>query len=171
MYLYCLNDPVNRIDPTGEFGGLAGQLLSGALRSALIGGGFGAVSRGIVTRSWEEAGKGFLFGFAGGFVSGGLASFSAAGYLFAAFEQSLVLQGLIAGGVAGATEGAWNREELRMIFRRAMVGVAGGTAGGALGQIAPPIGGIPGGVAGSQYASVFYEYFFSWFGDAPSLIE
>ncbi len=30
-YLYCLNDPVNKVDPSGEFMGLAGMLVSNAI--------------------------------------------------------------------------------------------------------------------------------------------
>jgi len=171
-YMYCLNDPINRTDPSGEFEGLAGQLMTNAIRGALMGALTGGMTRGLVTQSWTGAVEGALYGAIGGGISGGLASFSAAGYIFAAIESSPALQGMIAGGSSGVAEGVIKREDLRMIFTRAMIGSVGGLTGGYLGNIEPQaISGIPGGVAGGQMASSFYEFFFSFFGGHPSLNE
>jgi hypothetical protein len=124
--------------------------------------------RGITTQSWKGFGEGALYGGIGGAVSG-LASFSAAGYMFSTIESSPALQGMIAGGVSGTAESVISGEDLQMIFTRAMLGAVGGLAGGYLGGVDPPMSGVPGGVAGEQMVNIFYEFFFVLFGNSPSL--
>ncbi|MCK5602829.1 RHS repeat-associated core domain-containing protein, partial [Candidatus Pacearchaeota archaeon] len=192
-YLYCLNDPTNRIDLAGtmSFGEvltttgvkafLAKALTSQIFKGAVAGAVNGAMFRGIISGyssgdgkwDWDKARSGMLkgaaFGAIGGGVTGGLASLSSAGYLYAAFEQSAIAQGLIAGGTAGFAEGLYNREDAKRIFIRTSVAGVGGLFGGLLGQAQPPLSGIPGGVVGGEGAQFFYEYFMSWFGGLPSL--
>ena len=68
-----LNDPVNLVDPTGEFAHILGGFVGGA-----IGGGvMGAISGGIVAAAtgqsiWQGAAKGALTGAVIGGVTGGL---------------------------------------------------------------------------------------------------
>ncbi|MBN1998093.1 RHS repeat-associated core domain-containing protein, partial [candidate division KSB1 bacterium] len=62
-YLYCLNDPINRIDLTGEFS--VGELCSTMFTNGLINGALSGIA------SWAT-GDGFLDGFAGGFMTGAI---------------------------------------------------------------------------------------------------
>jgi RHS repeat-associated protein len=193
QYLYCFNNPTNRIDPTGRMStselvsvsGIRGWLMKSLTSQIMKNIGAGALTGGLVRGaiggnqsgdwSWSDAfsegAKGALYGGIGGGAAGCLASLSASGYIFAAFEESLIAQGLVAGGAAGAAEGIINRESLREIFIRATVGGIGGIFGGVLGEVAPPFGGIPGGIAGGELTTFFYEFFFSWYGGWPSLNE
>jgi len=121
QYLYCINDPINRIDPSGEewnFSSLAKNIffrsiMAGVVNSAISG------TRAYVLDGdpWKAAAGGFVGGFAGG-----LASLSGSGYIAAAvagglgsgFESALKAEGItkaaflrvltdtIAGGIAGA---------------------------------------------------------------------
>jgi RHS repeat-associated protein len=165
-YLYCQNDPINNIDPTGEYEGIGGLLLANAFRGALMGALSGGLYNGLITQSWKGFAEGAIFGGIGGAVSG-LASVSAAGYIFAVIENSPAMQGAIAGATSGLAKGLYKKDDLEKLFIRASVNAIGGMLGGWMGEIQPPCSGIPGGIAGGGMAVNFYNFFFSLFGGWP----
>ena len=97
LFAYCLNDPVNRTDVTGEWslpnwakvaigavatvaavavtvatGGAAAPVLIGVASSTLGGAATSAIKHRVTTGSWEGTGKAALDGAATGFMTGGL---------------------------------------------------------------------------------------------------
>ena len=60
LYRYCLNDPVNLVDPVGQFAGIAIGAISGAYTGFLSG-----IQSGSV---WTGIAAGALGGLAGGIV-------------------------------------------------------------------------------------------------------
>jgi len=77
LYGYCLNDPVNLVDPTGEFASIVGGAFGGALAGGIAGAvssAIGAaVTGGSVSSIVQSAVVGGLTGAAVGAVVGGLA--------------------------------------------------------------------------------------------------
>jgi len=95
VYVYCGNDPVNRIDPTGKLFGPPGAiqgLISGAIQGAIAGSVTGAVSGG-----WKGSVGGFILGGVAGAASGW-----AGGWVEGAIGGKL---GLLAGAIVGEVVG------------------------------------------------------------------
>ena len=102
MFAYCMNNPVNMSDPTGNWpkwatklvvgvvataaavaitvatGGAAAPVLIGVAASTLGGAAIGAVNHRVTTGSWEGAGKATLNGAVDGFMVGGLSALGGA---------------------------------------------------------------------------------------------
>ena len=81
LYGYCLNDPVNLVDPTGEFATVVGGVVGGGIAGALAGGFVGAASSyvsgdsmsGVINSAIVGAGIGAVVGgVAGGFAGAGI---------------------------------------------------------------------------------------------------
>ncbi len=96
MFAYCMNNPINMDDPTGNWpkwatkliigavatvaavaitvatGGAAAPVLIGVAVSTIGGAAIGAVSHRVTTGSWEGAGKAAFNGAVDGFMTGGL---------------------------------------------------------------------------------------------------
>jgi RHS repeat-associated protein len=92
-YLYCVNDPLNRTDVNGEFSGLAGQLMTHAIKGALwgaVGGTYGGVLKACRTGNGHDIWKGTLAGGIAGGLAGGTAWLGGSG-----------LVGQILGGMMG----------------------------------------------------------------------
>jgi len=84
-YLYCINDPVNRIDLTGELALLSSNLMGNMWRAAVRNAMWGAISGALsdANKGFEEAILGAARGFAGGFAGGAIyaGSLSSIGYV------------------------------------------------------------------------------------------
>ena len=73
LYGYVLNNPVNFIDPTGEFAHIVGGFVGGAIGGSVTGAVFGGIVAAANGQSiWKGAMKGALTGAAIGGVTGGL---------------------------------------------------------------------------------------------------
>ena len=97
MFAYCLNDPINRTDSSGNWslpnwakvaigavatvaavavtvatGGAAAPVLIGVASSTIGGAATSAIKHRVTTGSWKGAGKAALDGAANGFMTGGL---------------------------------------------------------------------------------------------------
>ena len=72
LYGYVLNDPINLIDPSGEFETLIGAAIGGAIRSALVGRVLGAVKVAFTGGNLAEIISGAESGAAVGAAIGGL---------------------------------------------------------------------------------------------------
>ncbi|MBX7183240.1 MAG: FG-GAP-like repeat-containing protein, partial [Bacteroidia bacterium] len=97
-YSYCMNNPLNRIDPSGDVWFVP------IIIAATVGATIGATVGGIQAYNnygnfWEGAWKGALVGGIGGALGGG---FGAAG---AAIGVSGVLPGMVYGGITGSITG------------------------------------------------------------------
>jgi RHS repeat-associated protein len=147
-YLYCLSNPVNRLDLRGEFS-FPEILMTSAINATL-----GGLFRGIIQGAFDAAeGKSFWKGFfkggakgaAFGAVSGGLASFSAQGFMWMFVKDAAKMSigtgilisgagGSLGGAGAGALEGAWDvifsDAAFHTISDRAIGGLFGGFLGG-----------------------------------------
>ena len=136
LYAYCFNDPVNLVDPSGQFG--VPGIVIGAASGALAGFGAGMQSGKL----WA----GIVGGTAGGIIGGAIG--------FAFPPASSVVGGMIGGAVAGASGGAVggmvgkrlsdpdasNKEMFIATAKGAGIGLlTGGTAGG-LGTAALGVG-------------------------------
>ncbi len=161
VYLYCLNEPINRADPSGEEFTLSGLGTSIAW-SALMGGlqrgfvqGLTGYGKGI---GFDAAGAwtGFKEGLGYGALGGGLAYFSAAGFLWAGMshEATITTSGSIGGGLSGLVEGLFKKENFYSITERVIVGIGGGGFGGWTRRTGSVPTGVIGGVAGNQGAQV-----------------
>jgi len=128
-YLYCRNDPINRIDPRGEldlsYTGIMNNIFGRSFLSAILNSAISGIRAKVFGGDpWKAAAAGFVGGFAGG-----IASLSSSGYIAAAvtggvgsgFESALRAEGItkdaalriltdtIAGAIAGmATHGFSN---------------------------------------------------------------
>jgi RHS repeat-associated protein len=122
LYRYCINDPVNRIDPEGQFAGVAIGAISGAYAGFLSG-----IQSGNV---WTGIAAGALGGLAGGIVG------------FIAPQLGGIV-GKIAGGVVGGAVGgglgkAWSKpcasgwEIARAVVKGAGIGALTGYMGGGM---------------------------------------
>lgn len=103
LFAYCLNNPVNRTDPNGNWsmpnwlkitigvaatvaavvvavgtGGAAAPVLIGVAASAIGGAAFGAISHRVTTGSWEGADKAAWDGAVDGLMTGGLCALGGA---------------------------------------------------------------------------------------------
>ena len=99
LFAYCLNNPVNRFDDSGNWslpnwakvvvgaaatvtavaitvatGGAAAPVLIGVAASTIGGAAISAIKHRVTTGSWDGAGKAALDGAADGFVLGGLSA-------------------------------------------------------------------------------------------------
>jgi RHS repeat-associated protein len=70
LYGYCVNDPVNLLDPTGEIAHILGGIVGGAVGGAIVGGIFGAIKAVI---NDQDIGSAVLQGTLIGAVTGGIA--------------------------------------------------------------------------------------------------
>ena len=111
VYLYCLNDPVNRTDLSGEVA-IIGLFQTSAFRSAMrsamwgaIGGALRNADRGLEGAAWGAA-KGFAGGFAGGFIGHGISSFSSAGFISKIMGKEIAANIQMAGKFVGGGIGS-----------------------------------------------------------------
>jgi len=132
MYAYCMNDPVNLVDPSGQIGpaGMVIGGLSGAFAGFVAGAQAGNIWAGIVG------------GAAGGIVGG------AVGFAFP--QASHIVGGMVGGFVGGAVSGmvakrikdqhATTGEILLATAKGAGIGLIVGTTGGLIGAAGLSIG-------------------------------
>jgi len=110
-YLYCLNDPVNRIDPDGEIA-IIGLFQTSAFRSSMRSAMWGAIGGALrnADRGLEGAAMGALEGFAGGFAGGfighGISSFSSAGLISKIMGKEIAANIQMAGKFLGGGIGS-----------------------------------------------------------------
>jgi RHS repeat-associated protein len=126
MYAYCMNDPVNMVDPSGQFGipGIVIGTASGAFAGFVAGAQAGNIWAGIVG------------GAAGGIVGG------VGGYVFSPKVGAMV-GGIVGGLIGGASAGgitkkledpnASTEEKLLATAKGAGIGLIVGTTGGLIG--------------------------------------
>jgi len=174
-YLYCADDPINRIDPTGEFtfselktsmgiqGGLS-SWLGQRLLKGVLGGIQDALISGAITKS---KGEGFWKGATSGFISGSVPAFLGATGIAASF---------ISGGISGFYSAY---QDQRRIEEMLISGTIGALYGGAFYQtfsskltvinpastldaIKDYLAGTAGGAVGGNVSDAFMEiyYFF-----------
>ncbi|RLB33025.1 MAG: hypothetical protein DRH12_18870, partial [Deltaproteobacteria bacterium] len=150
LYAYAFNDPVNIVDPTGQFG-LAGIII-GATSGALGGLAAGLKSGNI----WA----GIIGGIAGGIVGGAI------GFAFppASGMVATMIGNAVAGAIGGATAGmvgtrlrnpgATNKEILLGTAKGAGIGLLTGSISGAAGGAVAQLGASPavGELAGTMIA-------------------
>lgn len=152
---------------------MAGLLKSGSI-SGLLGGIFRGTSRAFYADvrglGWKgiaaQGGIGFLEGFGFGFVSGGLASFSAQAFMWMGLKESFGLyavSGAIGGGGSGAVEGAFEAffsdASYQRIQDRAIAGLTGGLFGGMMGYgLDLPVEGVVGPLGMDQFMQEFYNF-------------
>jgi RHS repeat-associated protein len=143
-YLYCLNDPINNTDPSGEFS------YAGFLMSTIIGSAMGSVQAAYTGNRWHIVG-----GAVGGAVSGGLGGF-VWGSSSALWAKLMVgsLQGAVASGAGTAAQRTISRD-----FEGILADMAWSMSVGAL------LGGAGGGL---DYAEYFDDV--QQFEDAFALI-
>jgi len=173
VYLYCLNNPINRTDLTGEFS--FAEIKTSSLVSGLMGGIFRGYLKGARAAvsgklGWKgvaaSGGIGFLEGFGFGFLSGGIATFSAQGFMWLGLKESLPLyfaSGAIGGGSSGAIEGAlevfFGDANFERIQERAIAGLIGGSIGMGAGYGASdPLTSAVGTLGVDQFAQECYNY-------------
>jgi len=174
-YLYCLNDPVNRTDLSGKLSFTESVVVHGIM-GGLFRGLMDVIRADIYEKSWKDilasGGIGFLKGFAFGSLSGGIASFSAQGFLWLGMKDSFRLymaSGAIGGGSSGAIEGAFevffSDASYARIQERAVAGLIGGILGGQVSYgLSDALPGLIGGLGVDQFMQEFYE-FCIWFRD------
>ena len=103
-YLYCLNDPVNNIDPDGEFAYFAARLLIGAI--------VGTVSSGVAS-DWD----------AKAMVVGGVCG------MFSGVVPGKIL-GMVAGSLLGGISSAYSEYSQHGSWQAAVMGFSSGFGGG-----------------------------------------
>jgi len=121
-YLYCQNDPINRVDLNGKFSiqGVAQNLAIRAFTSGLINSALSGVRSHFTGGDfWKGTISGFAGGVSGAIAGGVFSSFSAAGYIAAA----------VSAGVGAGFEAALKEEGVSM---RAFGRVVANTLGGAI---------------------------------------
>jgi len=137
VYAYCMNDPINMADPSGQVGipGIIIGAASGGLAGFVAGAQAGNIWAGVV----GGAGGALIGGFVGG----------VGGFAFSPEVGAIV--GGIAGGLIGGASGgviakkledpyASTAEKLQATAKGAGIGIATGTIAGALGVTATSIG-------------------------------
>ena len=118
VYLYCLNDPVNRNDPSGEWS-LGHHLISAAVMGAISG-----TMKGIVLGIQSDIFEGnFMQGFKKGFVTG-----FPAGALPAFFGVSGLAAAAISGGVSATGSAVWDKRPWEQVLASGFAGAIGGAA-------------------------------------------
>ncbi len=171
QYLYCLNDPINRFDPSGKFS-------FGDIGTSML---IGASINGTVDYLRGTRGQDLLLsaikGAIGGAVTGGMGagasalagrSVSSLGYFMAATGEHWAAQGAMAALSTSLIDSYYYGDDIKTMSIRASVSMIGGVVGGSWGNYGTGYG-AAGGVAMAESAQSFYEYFFSLWGGLPSL--
>jgi len=134
-YLYCLNDPVNRIDPSGRMsmsetntvGGIQGWLSSALTRGILH-----SIGGGLKTGIFEALkGKSFGKGFLTGAASEGIPAF---------FGLYGILGQAVGGAVGSATGSALDGDSVEKIVAHGLAGATIGTVMGGITEKAYDLG-------------------------------
>ena len=72
LYMYCNNNPIMYVDPSGCLAFFIITAIIGAASGALLSAGTQIISNGIENFSWAEVGKGALTGLITGAIAGGI---------------------------------------------------------------------------------------------------
>lgn len=161
-YSYCVNSPMNYIDPDGEFPWLIGALVGGILNWAFNGFQFNAEGLGYFA-------TGAVAGAVGAGVGAGVSSVMAGGGFGAGFAGTAAAQSVassaisgMAIGAAGGASGGFLTGFGNSLVQQQGFGQAFGSAalGGLMGGIG---GGIIGGLYGGIDAAIDGRHF--WYGD------
>ena len=130
MYAYCMNDPVNMVDPSGQFG-FAGVIIGGA--SGFVAGFVAGAQAGNI---WAG-----VIGGAGGALIGGFVG-GVGGFVFS-HKVGAMVGGIVGGVIGGASAGgitkkledpnASTEEKLLATAKGAGIGLIVGTTGGLIG--------------------------------------
>lgn len=126
-YIYCANNPVNRIDPAGKFWHIIGGAIIGAIVGAAIDAAVQYKTQGSI--NWKEVGAAAVGGAVAGAVFAATAGFGG-GLL------GLIGAGAIsgaAGGVASYTVSNWGNLSVKGAVKSAVTGAVAGAIGGAIG--------------------------------------
>jgi len=116
LYGYVLGDPINLIDPTGEFG------VAGAVVGAVV----NAVSTYASGGSAGDVARAAVVGAATGFVTGGLSGAAGSATKWALIGAA---NGGVTSGLTALANGQGGAEALRAALVGASAGVLGGAAG------------------------------------------
>ncbi len=126
-YVYCGNNPISRIDPSGKFW----HIVIGAVAGAIIGGAIDAVVQYKTSGSinWKEVGAAAV----GGAVAGAIfAATAGAGTSLLGMIGAGAIAGA-AGGTASYTVSNWGHLSLKGAAKVAGAGAIAGVIGGAIG--------------------------------------
>ena len=129
-YLYCINDPINRIDPSGEMSYLEtvesssiGSWLMSSLTRAATTGLISGLKSGVIGLLKTQTGTGFAKGFVTGFTGGAVPAF---------FGLYGVVGQAVGGAITSGTESYLDGDSIGKM-------VANTLAGGAIGAISGKI--------------------------------
>lgn len=120
-YVYCGNNPVSRIDPSGKFW----HIIIGAVIGAVVGATVDAIVQKVTTGSinWKEVGKSAIIGAVAGAVFAATCGTGTIGL------GTLILAGAVSGGVAaglGYTISNWGHMTVGGFVKNTLVGAAAG---------------------------------------------
>jgi RHS repeat-associated protein len=109
-YLYCMNDPVNGIDPSGKMT-LAGQIVAGSI----VGGILGTVQPIIKYYSGQATLKDIVAGGIGGMAAGGFGAWLGTTGFIAKLATESILGSAAAGGIVGSSASGVNTLTQHMV--------------------------------------------------------